>query len=54
MVEERETPEKLRAEVEHLRRLARGILDERVLAEIAKMIEELERRAREIEQGSDR
>ena len=54
MVKERETPEKLRAEVEHLRRLAGGVLDERVRAAIEQMIEELERRAREIEQQSDR
>jgi hypothetical protein len=41
----------LRREAEHYRMLARYITDERVLSEINKMIEELERRARELDQG---
>jgi hypothetical protein len=41
----------LRAEVEHLRRLARLVTDARALAEITQMIEELEQRAREAENG---
>lgn len=50
MTDEKETPETLRAEIEHLRRLAGGVTDERVLHEIRLMIEELERRVRELEQ----
>jgi len=46
-------PSRLRAEADHLRRLARGITDARVLAEIRKMIEELERRAKALEDGRD-
>ena len=41
------------AEADHLRRLARGITDERVLSEIRRMIEELERRAA-LEEDTDR
>lgn len=41
----------LRSEVARLRRLARGQTDPRVLAEINAMIEELERRAHELDNG---
>jgi hypothetical protein len=46
--------EALRAEADHLRRLARGITDERVLGEIRRMIEELERRAAMLEEDTDK
>ena len=46
-------PSRLRAEADHLRRLARGVTDARVLAEIHKMIEELERRAAALEHDKD-
>jgi hypothetical protein len=48
MVED--TAEALRAEIDHLRRLRLFVTDARVLAEIKKMIEELELRLRELEQ----
>jgi hypothetical protein len=41
----------LRAEAQHLRRLARLVSDAQALAEITKMIEELEQRARDAENG---
>lgn len=44
-----DTPEVLRAEIDHLRRLAQLVADARVREEIKKMIEELERRLRESE-----
>jgi hypothetical protein len=44
-----ETPETLRAEIDHQRRLAQLVTDAGVRAEIEKMIEELERRLRELE-----
>ena len=50
MADENETPEALRAEIEHLHRLAGLITDERVLDEIRRMIGELERRLRQHEQ----
>jgi hypothetical protein len=43
-----ETPEALRAEIDHLEQLSRYITDARVLAEIKKMIEELEQRLNEV------
>jgi hypothetical protein len=46
-----ETPEALIAEIDHLRRLSRNVTDERVLAEIKKMIDELEQRLRELRGG---
>ena len=45
--------EELRREAEHYRKVARYINDDQMLAEIAKLIEELERRAQEIEDASD-
>ena len=45
------TAAELRAEAQHLRRLARFVTDARAFAEITKMIEELEQRAREAENG---
>jgi hypothetical protein len=45
--EDANTPEKLRAEIEHLRRLSRGIADAQVKDAIKQMIEELQRRLRE-------
>ena len=42
-----ETANALRAEIDHLRQLARLVSDERILAEIKKMIEELEQRLRD-------
>jgi hypothetical protein len=42
-----ETVDALRAEIDHLKRLAHLVTDARVTAEIRKMIEELERRLRE-------
>ena len=45
-----ETPETLRAEIDHHRRLAQLVTDAGVRAEIEKMIEELERRLRELEE----
>jgi hypothetical protein len=45
------TAAELRAEAQHLRRLARFVTDAQALAEINKMIEELEQRAREAENG---
>lgn len=45
-----ETPETLMAEIDHLRRLARLVTDAGVRAEIEKMIEELERRLRDLEE----
>jgi hypothetical protein len=47
MVED--TAEALRAEIDHLRRLRQLVTDARVRDEIQKMIEELERRLREME-----
>lgn len=44
----------MRAEAQHLRTVARYVTDERVVSEIDKMVEELERRARELEQGDGR
>ncbi|HZK91797.1 MAG TPA: hypothetical protein VFC56_16775 [Stellaceae bacterium] len=49
MADETETPRTLRDEAEHLRRLADLVSDERTLVELRKMIEELERRAQELE-----
>jgi hypothetical protein len=46
-----ETPEALSAEIKHLRGLSQLVGDERVLAEIQRMIEELERRLREARGG---
>jgi polyhydroxyalkanoate synthesis regulator phasin len=46
-----ETPETLRAQIDHQRRLAQLVTDAGVRAEIEKMIEELERRLRELENG---
>jgi hypothetical protein len=46
-------PAALRAEADHLRRLARGITEERMLGEIRRMIEELERRATALEEDTD-
>jgi hypothetical protein len=43
----------LRAEVVHLRRLARGITDPQVLTELRRMIEELERRIAALAEGTD-
>jgi hypothetical protein len=43
-----ETPEALSAEIDHLRRLSMHVIDERVRAEIQKMIEELEQRLSEV------
>ena len=43
-----ETAEALRAEIDHLRRPAQLVTDARVGAEIQKMIEELEKRLREL------
>jgi hypothetical protein len=48
-MEDNTTPEKLRAEIEHLRGLAKFVTDQRVRSEIAKMIEELEHRLRDAE-----
>ena len=48
-MEDNATPEKLRAEIEHLRQLAKLVTDKRVQGEIAKMIEELEQRLRDAE-----
>jgi hypothetical protein len=45
-----ETVNKLRAEIDHLRRLADSITDAQVRAEIRKMIEELEERLRELDE----
>jgi transcription elongation GreA/GreB family factor len=45
-----ETLEALRAEIDHHRRLAQLVTDAGVRAEIEKMIEELERRLRELEE----
>ena len=42
----------MRAEAQHLRTVARYVTDERVVSEIDKMVEELERRARELEQAT--
>ena len=44
-----ETPETLRAEIDHHRRLAQLVTDAGVRAELERMIEELERRLRELE-----
>ena len=44
-----ETPETLRAEIDHQRQLAQLVADAGVRGEIEKMIEELERRLRELE-----
>jgi hypothetical protein len=44
-----ETPETLRAEIDHHRRLLQLVTDAGVRAEIEKMIQELERRLRELE-----
>jgi hypothetical protein len=43
-----ETAEALRAEIDHLRRLAPLVTDARVGADIQEMIEELEKRLREL------
>jgi hypothetical protein len=45
-----ETPERLRAEIDHHRRLARLVTDAGVRAEMGKLIEELERRLRELDE----
>jgi hypothetical protein len=45
-----ETLEALRAEIDHHRRLAQLVTDADVRAEIEKMIQELERRLRELEE----
>jgi hypothetical protein len=45
-----ETPETLRAEIDHQKRLAQLVTDAGVRAEIQKMIEELERRLSELEE----
>jgi len=44
-----ETPEKLRAEIDHHRRLAQLVTDAGVRAEIEKLIAELERRLHDFE-----
>lgn len=44
-----ETAAELRAELDRLRRLLRGIRDDAVTAQLRKMIDELERRLAEIE-----
>jgi hypothetical protein len=49
MADGEETPETLRAEIEHLSRLAKGVTDEHVLNAIRQMVEDLERRARRLE-----
>jgi hypothetical protein len=41
----------LRTEAKHLRTLAKGITDTIMLAEILKMVEELERLARQLDNG---
>lgn len=46
-----ETLEALSAEIDHLRRLSKGVTDERALVEIQKMIEELEQRSSELRGG---
>lgn len=43
----------LRAEAQHLRDLARGVSDLQVLEAINKLVEELERRVRELENGGN-
>ncbi|HTW52049.1 MAG TPA: hypothetical protein VME45_09165 [Stellaceae bacterium] len=43
------TADELRAEIDHLRRLAQLVTDAQMRAELQKMIEELERRLRELE-----
>jgi hypothetical protein len=48
-----ETANALRAEIDHLRRLVDLVTDAQVRAEIRRMIEELERRLREIEPRHD-
>jgi hypothetical protein len=49
-----ETSEGLRSEIAHLRRLSSGVTDQRVKDEIAKMIEELERRLQDhLDQGTN-
>ena len=53
MADATQEPSRLRAEADHLRRLARGVTDERVVEEIQKMIDELERRAAALERGKD-
>ena len=45
-----ETSEGLRSEIAHLRRLAAGVTDQRVKDAIEKMIEELERRLKDLDQ----
>lgn len=45
-----ETPETLRAEIDHYRRLAPFVTDARAKAEIEKMIQELEQRLRDLEE----
>jgi hypothetical protein len=54
MADEGETAGSLRAEIEHLRRLADLVTDERALTEMRKMIEELEQRLRELGQDEMR
>ena len=49
MADGEETLETLRAEIEHLQRLAAGATDEHVLNALRQMIEELEQRARRLE-----
>jgi len=53
MTKDAKSGEELRREAEHYRKVARYINDDQMLAEIAKLIEELERRAQEIEVASD-
>ncbi len=43
----------LRAEAQHLRDLATRVTDVQILEAINKLVEELERRARELENGGD-
>ena len=53
MTKDAKSVDELRRESEHYRKVARYINDDQMLAEIAKLIEELERRAQEIEVASD-
>jgi hypothetical protein len=49
MAENGETPAEVRAEIEHLRRLADSVTDHQVRDAIRKMIAELEQRLRDLE-----